>query len=340
MKILSILNQKGGCGKTTTAVNLAHAMSKKGYKTLLLDFDPQAHTTFSLGINHPQGICELMEALCSNSSPSLDDYLTQRDENFFVIPSSLGLSTLEQRMATREDKLFFAYKILSQNNSRFDYCIIDCPPNLGMLALNAILASTHLIVPLLPCDLSLKGLELLNNLLDMTSDHHANSLSVSYLLTQYDRRFRYSIKFLEKIRSSLKDKLLKTIIRTNISLREAPSEGKSIFEYKPKARGAYDYKQLTNELISITRGTEWARFFLKGDKFKEVYVIGDFNNWTKKEPHKMKKVGNQTWSVTIPLKKGKYNYKFLANEQWLNDPNNSLQKDDAYGGKNSILQVK
>lgn len=340
MNVFSIINQKGGCGKTTTAVNFAHALSKKGGRTLLIDFDPQAHTTFSLGIKTTQGICELLEESSQTTTPSMESYLIQRDENFFVIPSTIGLSALEHKFGAREDKLLILYKLFSQNKFQFDYCIIDCPPNLGMLALNALFASTHVIVPMMTCDLSLKGLEILNEVFAMTSSLQPTPLSLYYLLTQYDRRFRYSLAFFEKARASLKAQLLSTIIRTNISLREASSLGKTIFEYKPHARGADDYSQLAHEVWNLTQDAGWARFFLKGDNLKNVYVIGDFNSWNKNERHKMKKVNIHTWAVTIPLKKGKYGYKFFVNEQWLNDPHNTLQEDDSFGGKNSIVYVR
>jgi len=340
MKIFSILNQKGGCGKTTTAVNLAHALSKKGFRTLLIDFDPQAHTTYSLAIDPERGACELLEQYAQTGKLSLEGYITERAENLYVLPATVGLTALEQKFASRDDKLFIAYKIVSRNKNLFDYCVIDCPPNLGMLALNAIFASTHVIVPVMTCDLSYKGLGVIRQILDMTSDIHPNKLELRYLLTQYDRRFRYSIEFHEKIRAELKDKMLKTIIRTNISLREASAEGQTIFEFKPKARGAQDYLHLADELISLNRENGWARFFLRGDTLKEVYVVGDFNNWTKSDEHKMKKLDTNTWAVNIPLNKGKYSYKFLANEQWITDPYNELLEDDTYGGKNSVIKIR
>ncbi len=340
MNVFSILNQKGGCGKTTTAVNLAHALSKKGYRTLLIDFDPQAHTTYSLGIENVRGACEFLEAYARTGALGIDEFIVKRDENLFVLPSSVGLSALEQKLSNRPDKLFIAYKLFSANKSQYDYCIIDCPPNLGMLALNAVFASDHVIIPLMTCTLSYKGLEVLNKVLEMTAGLHPNKLSLLYLLTQYDRRFRYSLDFYDKLRSSLSTKLMRTVIRTNISLREAAAEGKTIYEYKPKARGAQDYTKLAEELMSLDAEQGWARFFLKGEQFKDVYVVGDFNNWTKNDQFKMKKIEPQTWAINLPLKKGKYNYKFLANEKWFNDPYNLYQEDDSFGGKNSVIQIR
>ena len=340
MKVISIMNQKGGCGKTTTAVNLAHALSTQGLKTLLIDSDPQAHTTFSLGMRTTKGICELIESQLNNISFSLQDYATQRDENLFVITSSVGLSALDHKLSILDDKLFIMYKILSQKSTWFDYCIIDCPPNLGVLTLNAFFASNFIIVPLTACSLAMKGVSVLNQIIQMMSRSHPSSPEVYYLLTQHDRRFRYSLNFLEEIRSVLKDKMLSTTIRTNINLREAASEQKTIFEHKPYSRGAHDYSALSEEIRGITEKSQWARFFFKGKELQEIFVVGDFNQWQKDTNYKMKKLDQENWTLNISLPKGKYRYKFLVDQRWTNDPVNQLQEDDAFGGRNSILMVK
>jgi chromosome partitioning protein len=340
MKIIAIMNQKGGCGKTTTAVNLAHALSKQGLKTLLIDLDPQAHTTFSLGIRNTKGICELIEAQLNSISFSLREHATQRDENLFVISSSVGLSALDHKLSILDDKLFIMYKILSQPPAWFDYCIIDCPPNLGVLTLNAFFAATFILVPLTACSLAMKGVGVLNQIIQMMTRSHPSSPVVYYLLTQYDRRFRYSLHFLEEIRAILKDKLLSTTIRTNINLREAASEQKSIFEHKPYSRGAHDYFTLSEELRQITEKTQWARFFFKGKELQEIFVVGDFNKWQKDTSYKMKKLDQENWTLNISLPKGTYRYKFLVDQHWINDPINQLQEDDSYGGRNSVLMIR
>jgi chromosome partitioning protein len=340
MKVISILNQKGGCGKTTTAVNLSCALSKRNQRTLLIDLDPQAHTTFSLGIKPTLKISDLLEDYLTTKPILLGNYVTQRDENLSVIASSVGLTATEQTLSMREDRLFILYKLLSQTTPSVDFCIIDCPPNLGILTLNAILAANYLLVPISCCEFSLRGVRVLNQVIDMVKRIHPTQTTSFYLLTQYDKRLRYSSQFLEKAKEVLKQRLLNTIIRTNISLREAASQGVSIFEYKPKARGAQDYTNLAQEIINITQDVEWARFFLKGKDFKEVYVIGDFTQWQKNENYKMKKLDQDTWTINIPLKKGKYSYKFFADKNWFKDPYNSFEEDDTFGGRNSVIYIK
>jgi len=340
MKVISILNQKGGCGKTTTAVSLAYALNKQGHKTLLIDLDPQAHTTFSLGIAHVLGISDLLENYLDSHCTGLDQFLTQRDQNLFVITSSIGLSALEHKFSLREDKLFILYKLLNRYASEYEYCIIDCPPNLGVLTLNAYFAANYVVVPLTNCDFSLKGMETLNQIIDMTQDLSPTAPAIYYLFTQYDKRFRYSVNFLDKIKILLGENLLKTIIRTNISMREAAANGQTIFEYKPYARGAQDYMLLASEIAEITKDQKWARFVLKGKNYKKVYVVGDFNQWQKSETFKLKKLDSDTWCINLPLRKGKYSYKFCADETWCTDPFNTFEEDDSFGGKNSILHIE
>ncbi|HDN85838.1 MAG: ParA family protein [Candidatus Omnitrophota bacterium] len=340
MKVISILNQKGGCSKTTTAVNLSYALAKNNYPTLVIDFDPQAHTTFCLGISSNKGICEVMENFLAQKSIPWQECIVKREENLFVLPASIGLTSMEHKLAEREDKLFILYKILNSSTLAYQYCIVDCPPNLGLLSLNALIGGNFLIIPFTVCDLSLQGITILNQIIEMMKKNLPIHQDIFYLLTQYNKRFHHSNQFLERARNSLKDRLLKTIIRTNVALKEASSLGKSIFEHKPRSRGACDYQNLAQEIINLTQEVEWANFFFKGNNFKEVYVVGDFTKWQKEEKFRMKKIDWETWSISVPLKKGKYCYKFFADQTWLKDPFNVHEEDDSFGGKNSVLVIK
>ncbi len=340
MKVISILNQKGGCSKTTTAVNLSCALAKNNYPTLVIDFDPQAHTTFSLGISSTKGVYEVVENFLAQKNIQWEEYIVKRDENLSVLPASIGLTSMEHKLAEREDKLFILYKILNSFPLPYQYCIVDCPPNLGLLSLNALVGANFLIIPFTVCDLSLQGVIILNQIIDMMRKNFPIHHDIFYLLTQYNRRFHHSKQFLEKVRNILKDKLLKTVIRTNVALKEASSLGKSIFEHKPRSRGACDYQNLAQEIINLTQEVEWANFFFKGSNFREIYVVGDFNKWQKDEKFRMKKIDWETWSISVPLRKGKYHYKFFADQTWLKDPFNVHEEDDSFGGKNSVLVIK
>jgi len=339
MKVIAIVNQKGGCGKTTTSVNLSFALSKK-YKTLLIDLDPQSHASLYLGMkNQEKSIVDVFESFFNKKSVDLNSFVQKRKENFFLLTSRISLSIWEHKINSLPDKLFFLYKILSLNAHYYDYVIIDCPPNLGLLSLNAIVASSYVIVPLLICPFSLEGLQTLGEILKLVKEKTAKDIKTYYLITQFDRRSKFSSAFLEDIKKELKNNLLNTIIRTNISLREASFKGLSIFEYKPRSRGAEDYSLLSEEIASFDQDKSWAYFFFKGKDFKEIYVVGDFNLWQKKEEYKIRKIDEESWFLTLPLKKGKYRYKFLAENNWIPDPYNPHQEDDNFGGKNSVIFI-
>lgn len=130
------------------------------------------------------------------------------------------------------------------------------------------------------------------------------------------------------------------MIRTNIHLREATAMGKSIYEYRSDARGAYDYAQMAEELEAIVKKPSVVQLLLKGAGQNEVYVVGEFNDWQKHKDYQLKKVDTATWSIALPLSKGTYRYKFIVDDQWINDPTNSFEESDAFGGKNSILFVR
>ncbi|MBN3039139.1 MAG: AAA family ATPase [Candidatus Omnitrophica bacterium] len=340
MKVISLVNQKGGCGKTTTAVNLAYAFAKRGNRTLLIDLDPQAHATFSLGITPNLTTADLLEHVIENRPFNPKEFFVWRKDDLSLLPASIGLSALENTINRQNNKLEILTKMLMNIDAHFDYCIIDCPPNLGALTLNALVASSYSVVPLGICELSLRGVENLNSILSMLFEHRKKAPYILYLITQVDRRFRYSENFYNKVKEQFRDQLLSTAIRTNIHLREAAAFGKSVFEYRSDSRGAQDYKQLAQEIESITQRPSLVQLCLKGMGHNEVYVVGEFNEWRKHRNFQLKKVDDGTWSISLPLKRGTYRYKFIVDNEWINDPSNSLQENDAFGGKNSILFVR
>ncbi|MDP2923679.1 MAG: AAA family ATPase [Candidatus Omnitrophota bacterium] len=339
MKTISIVNQKGGCGKTITAVNLAAALSKKGFKTLLIDLDPQAHATFALRKESIFSITDILEKVWRGESLGDEIYLSVY-ENFYFIPSRIGLASLEHKFAQRDDRLDILSAFLKQVWDSFDYCILDCPPNLGIITLNALQASNYSIIPLSNCDFSLRGIEILKNIIIMLKEFKGKSPTPFYILNQVDKRYRFSLEFENKVRNQLGNMLLSSNIRTNVYLKEAASSGKTIFEYRPNSRGAQDFMSLADEVSRITSQANWATLFLKEEKSSNVYVVGDFNNWQKEEKYKLNKVGKDIWSINIPLGKGTYRYKFVAGDTWISDPHNKLAEDDSFGGKNSLIFVE
>jgi hypothetical protein len=175
----------------------------------------------------------------------------------------------------------------------------------------------------------------------MLKDFNGASPVPFYLLTQIDRRSRFAVQFMQKVREQLGSQLLESGIRLNTYLREAASVGKNIFEYNPLSRGAQDFNSLAGEITTIAnRQGSWTPLFLKGADFNEVYVAGDFNNWQKEPRFKLNKIAGNLWSINLALEKGRYRYKFVSGDNdWFVDPHNNLVENDPFGGSNSLLVI-
>lgn len=340
MKVISVVNQKGGCGKTITALNLSAGLSKKGFRVLLIDLDPQAHATFAMKKETNFTITDILEKIVKNEKIPSDRLYIPISDTLSFIPSCIGLVSLEHKLIAKNDKLQIISSFLNTLESSFDYVVIDCPPNLGILTLNALDASTYSLIPMGICNFSLKGVEMLKNILIMLKEFKGTAPAPFYLLNQIDMRSNFSRTFVEKVKSQLGNLLLKTVIRNNIHLREAISYGKNIFDYKPDCHGSEDFTALTDEIAQTTFHMNWTPLFLKSNHFREVHAVGDFSNWQKDDRYRMKKIGHDIWALNVNLERGKYHYKFLAENDWLTDPHNKTTESDCFGGKNSVLCVK
>jgi len=340
MKIISVVNQKGGCGKTITAVNLAAALARHNNKTLLIDLDPQAHATFSLGAQNMHTITDIIETAASGKINPQDIICKALSEYLYFIPSSIGLTSVERTLAGKNNRFKILSLALQAVENSFDYCIIDCPPNLGVITLNALTASQYSIIPVSICDFSLRGVEILKNIMVMLKDHQGSAPAAFYLLNQVDNRSRYAKEFITRIQAQFGNMLFSTQIRSNIHLREAAANSKNIFDYNPLSRGAQDFDNLAKEVKTVSQEHTWAPLFFKGNGTKDVYVVGDFNNWQKEQNYRMKKVGADLWALNLPLQKGtQYRYKLVTGDTWIADPTNKNTEKDPFGGINSLIKI-
>ena len=252
-KIIAIANQKGGVGKTTTAVNLSAAMAILEKKILLVDADPQANATSGLGIDvksQKLGTYQLLE----HTAKADQTIIPSRTPNLDLIPSHIDLVATEIELIDKKNREYMLKKALESVDNQYDYIIIDCAPSLGLITLNALAAADSLIIPIQCEYFALEGLGKLLNTIKSVQKIHNKSLDIEgLLLTMFDSRLRLSNQVVEEVQKHFGKMVFKTIIQRNIRLSEAPSFGESIIDYDATSKGAKNYLSLANEIIIKTK---------------------------------------------------------------------------------------
>ena len=246
-KIIGIANQKGGVGKTTTAVNLAAALGVLEKKVLLIDADPQANATSGLGIDE---INNSTYHLLEHSASAKDCILPTSSPNLFLIPSHIDLVAAEIELVDRDKREYMLKKALESVKEAYDYIIIDCAPSLGLITVNALTAADSVIIPIQCEYFALEGLGKLLNTVKNVQKIHNNDLDIEgLLLTMYDSRLRLSNQVVEEVNTHFPEMVFETVISRNVRLSEAPSFGESILMYDAESKGAIQYIQLAEEVL-------------------------------------------------------------------------------------------
>jgi chromosome partitioning protein len=357
MRIISIANQKGGCGKTTSAINLSACLAHRGRKVLLIDMDPQGHSAIGLNIHSNElerTICDVLFG-SDDTKTDLNDVTIEMNDNFYIVPSNISLSTLEQYLSKvqgRENRLKEAIDSLY---GIYDYIIIDCPPSLGLLTFNSLIASTEVIVPIEMSLFSLHGISKLLKIIDLVREKTGHEIRTKVIATMYDNRTRISKEVLQDIQKHFQKSMFLSVINTNVKLKEAASFGKSIVDYDQKAAGFRDYMALTKEVIAEEKvlGARPAKrkkflplaamvkreFIYDAPDANYVKIAGTFNNWNTSEESLMERNKDGTWSKCVFLAPGTYQYRFLIDDEWVTDQNNSNQINNPFGGKDSVVKI-
>jgi chromosome partitioning protein len=360
MRTIALANQKGGCGKTTTAINLSACLAYKGKRVLLIDLDPQAHATMGVGVKVEDLSRSMYEVMLEGAS--IDEVTQEVRPLMDIAPAAVVLGAAEQGLAGldgRENRLLNA---LGAVTKPYDYIIVDCPPSIGLLTFNALRACNEAIIPIEASFFSLWGVGRLLDMIDLIKDELSHEVRYKALCTIYDGRSKFSAEIAEDVFSHFKDRVYGTIIHTNVKLREAASYGMPITEYTRRSRGYREYLRLANEVlreeavVSVEEAVQTSverpvketygpvpvpggvLFRISAPGAREVSLIGDFNGWS--EPMSMNDDDEDgVWIAIARLDPGTYEYKFVIDGDWQTDPNNPADVDDRHGGRNSVVVV-
>ena len=377
MKTIAIANQKSGCGKTTTAINVSAALAATGRRVLLIDLDPQAHATFGLRASNLPTDRSIYYVLTDNPEKrrSLDSCIANVSRNFDIVPSNVQLSALEQEFKGKEDAVSELHRVLSSSPLTYEYIVIDCPPSLGFLTFNALRAADQVIVPMDMSAFTLMGVGKLLGMLELIKAKIGHVPRLNALATLFDIRTSYSQSVLEEVRAFFGGQMFQTVIRLNVALKRAVSDGVSILDFDKTSNGAKDYTALCYETLRLdgvrdpkkpiassrsfqvpekeesilSRQEEIEKSFepdirevtfaMESQAAKDIYVAGDFNDWKISDESRLVLGENGCWEKRVTLPHGRYLYKFVVDGEWTIDSKNEAREINTFGSFDSVMEV-
>ncbi|MBC8316777.1 MAG: AAA family ATPase [Desulfobulbaceae bacterium] len=344
MRRIILVNQKGGCGKTTTAINVACCLALKGKKVLLIDLDPQGHSGKGLGVQPDLIENSIYEVLAGKIA--MEEAIMPVRENLDAVFSNIVLSAFEQLMAGQPEREYTLSRSLSAIEDKYDYLIMDSPPGVGLLSFNGLMAADEAIIPVEPSSFSLDGVDKLLETIQLVKDKAGHDLAFSVLATHVDQRTNFSKKVLFALREQFPQNCFTTYINTSTRLKEATYYGKPACEYDRRCSAFFDYSNLTEEIqekaaVKRKKGNGKIKilFSLQAPADSQVQIAGDFNGWTPENLHFVTGEGGAFWQKSLTLAAGEYQYKYLVNGNWTQDPENLGMVDDPFGDKNSVISV-
>ncbi len=259
-RVMTVANQKGGVGKTTSAVNLAAALAMHGLKVLVIDLDPQGNASTALGVDHRSGVPSIYEVLLGEVSLADAAAVSDQSENLYCVPATIDLAGAEIELVTmegRESRLKAALPDGAMDELNPDYVLIDCPPSLGLLTVNAMVAAEEVLIPIQCEYYALEGLSQLLRNIELVQNHlNPNLLVSTILLTMYDGRTKLADQVAQEVRTHFGETVLRTVIPRSVKVSEAPSFGQTVLAYDPGSRGAMSYLDAAREMAERGFGGE------------------------------------------------------------------------------------
>jgi len=361
MRKIALVNQKGGCGKTTTAVNLSSFLAHLGQRVLLVDMDPQGHCALGFGVQ-PESVAKSTHEVLTAGVP-VAEAVTSVHENLDAVFSNVVLSGFEQLMSGIQDREYRLKEALSHVEFLYDFIIVDSPPSVGLLTFNALMASHEAIVPVDSSANSIHGLDRLVESLQFIHKHSGHEIAYRILPTHIAPRTRFGQWVLKTLRDKYPANCTDVLITSSTRLREAAAHGQPITRSASQERSFAEYRDLALEVLqmkrrplhaqkpariqgqegqSASRHPENAKqvvFSLEAPESIPVKVAGDFNGWRPEDLVPAKTDGRTVWTKVMTLPPGTYQYKYVVNGRWIPDPINEQVSEDIYGGLNSILNI-
>jgi len=367
MNTIAIANQKGGCGKTTTAINLAAELGRRNKRVLLIDMDPQGHASLGLGISergHP-GLYEVFSDEASLYDVIVSDVFQDMD----LIPANIMLAAVEPLLTDQPGRERQLQEQLESLDGLYEHVLIDCPPSLGLLSINALRAADQVLTPVEASLYALEGVSQLADIVNLLCEKYAINIPVKVLPTMFDTHTRFAQTILQQLREQLPVGVSGTQIRHTVRAREAAYFGKPLSIYAPRCTAAEDYRRLAGEILDASaqpgvtlieqdapiekqdtpeememnhnsEKTPRQMVVLTFDDIecRRLQLAGDFNNWMPDHNVETRNV-NGHWQKVFTAEPGVYEYRLLIDGKWQSDPTNPSEVPNELGGINSLLQV-
>jgi chromosome partitioning protein len=356
MRVIAVANQKGGCGKTTTATNLAATLARLERRVLLVDNDPQGHATLAFGYRERDFTLGTYD-LYLTSDILVEDAALAVESGLHVIPAGIELSAVEQMLAGEEEREHRLRGNLQRSRLPYDYVLIDCPPAVGLLTFNALLASGEVIVPVDPSGYTLQAVRKLKETLSALRDKTGHDILPRLLIANFDTRPRYAQVLIEELQTLYGEQLFDTIVHHTVRCKEAAGRGQPVVDYDPASRGALDFRNLAAEVVaqetdlSVTDLDHWVallqgprvsaagvRFLADFPRAQSVRLTGEFCAWSA-QGVALERRADGLWECELELGVGDHEYRYIVDGAWLPDPHNAAAVTNEFGGANSLVTV-